>query len=97
MAGPLAFLSKSYVLVREDLSTYRPLTEEEESSLKRAMQLQPELTRYLLEQDWSGSSLQRPNWSPQRQTWQREVETPYSVKELVLGARPKPRANKRSS
>ena len=80
---------KEYVLVREDLSSWRRLTEEEQESLQKAMKMHPEMLRYMLENSWAGDSLQRPWWSPKRACWQRQEETPFPAKEIVLGAKAK--------
>lgn len=88
---------KEYVLVREDLSSWRRLTEEEQESLQKAMKMHPEMLRYMLENSWAGDSLQRPWWSPKRACWQRQEETPFPAKEIVLGAKAKAKPHKRGS
>ena len=51
------------------------LTEEELVSLERAMKLQPEMARYLIESDWSRRRMVRPYWRLQRRMWQREAKS----------------------
>ena len=59
--------------------------------------MHPEMLRYMLENSWAGDSLQRPWWSPKRACWQRQEETPFPAKEIVLGAKAKAKPHKRGS
>ncbi|OLQ09168.1 hypothetical protein AK812_SmicGene7327 [Symbiodinium microadriaticum] len=82
---------KCYVLLGETGHQWRPLTEDEDVSLRRALQLSPAMARYLLESGWQVRDLQKPYWSPGGQTWQLP-KTQFPAEPVAVGAKPKARS-----